>query len=331
VLAARKSDDPIALSQARAEATAREGEEYRRLLYVALTRAEDAVIVCGAESRVAAQGKPHARAEGCWYDLVLNALAPEAREVAAPYGDGDVLRWRREGHFAVSDLPLPPAPAEAAPHRLAFPPYVPPQAARPVRPSRSAAGAGEAKSAPASADGPDALDPILRGDLVHRLLAGLVCVPQAERPAAGQRMLDHAAAPLSRDQHKSLLDEALGVLGHAGLADLFGAGSVAEVPVVGRWTTAQGRAVSVSGRIDRLAMTADALLLVDFKTDRVPPSAPEDIGAAYVSQIALYGEVLRRAFSGKPVEARIVYTRGPRIHRLTPEQLSAALRDLERA
>ena len=331
VLAARKSDDPAALTQARADAAAREGEEYRRLLYVALTRAEDAVIVCGAEGRVAAKDKPHARAEGCWYDLVLNALAPDAHPVSAPYGDGDVLRWRRAGDFAVSVLPAPVAVAGATPHTLVFPPYEPPRAARPVRPSHSAPREGEAKSARGPVESAEALDPILRGDLVHRLLAGLADVSATERGAAGQRMLDHAAAPLSPIQHQSLLDEALGVLGHAALADLFGAGSVAEVPVVGRWTSTTGRAVTVSCRLDRLAVRGDALLLVDFKTDRIPPADPQDIGAAYVSQIALYGEVLRRAFPGKTVEARIVYTRGPRIHRLAPDRLAAALRDLERA
>ncbi|OYX71964.1 MAG: double-strand break repair helicase AddA [Rhizobiales bacterium 32-66-11] len=340
ILAGRKEDGPAVLGLARGAALEREREEYRRLLYVALTRAEDAVIVCGAETRLPGKDKAHARPEGCWYDLVRDALAEEAVEVEAPYAQGPVLRWRKGEGFA----PARAAPSEsgsaaagepgahgargaAAPASVhTAPVHTPPVTAAPLRPSHA-----EEQAPRPAAPGPrpalesGGLDPILRGDLIHRLLAGLAGLEPAMRRDAAHQLLRHVASALPAETHDVLAAEALGVLDHAGLAELFGAGSVAEVPIVGRWMAAGDRLVSVSGRIDRLAVWPDRILLADFKTDFMPPRVREEIGGAYVSQLAIYGEVLRRTFPGRAVEAMVVYTRGPVVHSLTPETLAAAL------
>ncbi|OYY30387.1 MAG: hypothetical protein B7Y65_00675, partial [Azorhizobium sp. 35-67-15] len=345
ILAGRKEDGPAVLGLARGAALEREREEYRRLLYVALTRAEDAVIVCGAETRLPGKDKAHARPEGCWYDLVHDALAEEAVEVEAPYAQGPVLRWRKGEGFAparaapsepviegaqgtgitAAPAPVPTAPVHTAPVPTA-PLHAPPVIAAPLRPSQAEDQAPRpATPGPRPALESGGLDPILRGDLIHRLLAGLAGLEPAMRRDAAHQLLRHVASALPAETHDILAAEALGVLDHAGLAELFGAGSVAEVPIIGRWMAAGDRLVSVSGRIDRLAVRPDRILLADFKTDSAPPRLREEIGGAYVSQLAIYGEVLRRAFPGRAVEAMVVYTRGPVIHALPPERLAAAL------
>ena len=48
-------------------------EEYRRLLYVAMTRAQDQLYICGWASKKG----PH---EDCWYSLVKEALEPESEK-----------------------------------------------------------------------------------------------------------------------------------------------------------------------------------------------------------------------------------------------------------
>ncbi|OYY85631.1 MAG: hypothetical protein B7Y61_07345, partial [Rhizobiales bacterium 35-66-30] len=335
ILAGRKEDGPAVLGLARGAALEREREEYRRLLYVALTRAEDAVIVCGAETRLPGKDKAHARPEGCWYDLVRDALAEETVEVEAPYAQGPVLRWRKGEGFAparaASSEPViegaqgtgiaaAPAPVHISPL------HAPPVTAAQLRPSHA-----EEQAPRPAAPGPrpalesGGLDPILRGDLIHRLLAGLAGLEPAMRRDAAHQLLRHVASALPAETHDILAAEALGVFDHAGLAELFGAGSVAEVPIVGRWMAAGERLISVSGRIDRLAVRPDRILLADFKTDSTPPRLSAEIGGAYVSQLAIYGEVLRRAFPGRAVLAMVVYTRGPVVHSLAPETLAAAL------
>ncbi|MFS8035684.1 double-strand break repair helicase AddA [Xanthobacter sp. AM11] len=330
VLAPRKSEDPPALAAARATAAARDEEEYRRLLYVALTRAEDAFIVCGAETRAPAKDKPHARPEGCWYDLVLAALEGEAQACPALGFAGEVLRWTKGPglrHAAASAAASPAAPV-APPPDFPHPPPVEP-APRRLRPSGVELSGGAAAEAPAAAPGDrSSLPPLLRGDLVHRLLAGLADVAAPERAAAGLRLLRHAADGLPEALHQEVLKEALGVLGHAPLADLFGAGSRAEVPVIGHLRGRDALPYHVSGRIDRLAVAPGGLVVADFKTDRLPPGTAADIAETYVAQLAVYGALLSQVFGGRPFEARIVYTAGPQVFRLEPERLARALERL---
>ncbi|WP_164738516.1 double-strand break repair helicase AddA [Aquabacter cavernae] len=330
VLASRKEEDPPAMAEARAVSAAREAEEYRRLLYVALTRAEDAILVCGAETRLPGADKPHARAEGCWYDLVRDALAREAVEVQAGYAEGPVLRWRRAEAFAPSSTRLA-ALTVAPPQALPLGALDVPAPRLRLRPSRAShaggtAGAGARTSLPA-AD----LPPSVRGDLIHRLLAGLPDLPVAEREAAGLRLLRQAAPGLPGDLEQALLGEAMGVIGHRALAHLFGAGSRAEVPVTGAWRTEDGRAVEVAGRMDRIVRLPDRLVIADFKTDRVPSASGDAVSRVYELQLGLYAAALRRAFSGLSIEAILVYTRGPAIHEIPASRLAAASREAEAA
>src|SRR6185312_10538847 len=86
-------------------ALANEGE-HRRLLYVALTRARDALIVCGSEAR---RSKLPG---GCWYSLVRGALEKEEKDFAeiADHGYGfneKVFRWRYRPGKAVAPVYAP--------------------------------------------------------------------------------------------------------------------------------------------------------------------------------------------------------------------------------
>ena len=66
VWAKGEKEDVGPMNEARLAARAETKNEYRRLLYVAMTRAAERLIVCGIESKK--------RPEGCWYDLVLQGL-----------------------------------------------------------------------------------------------------------------------------------------------------------------------------------------------------------------------------------------------------------------
>ncbi len=323
VLAGRREDDPPALAAARAAAAAREAEEYRRLLYVALTRAEDAIVVCGAETRQAGADKPHARAEGCWYDLVREALAPEGEEVTPSYAEGPVIRWRRRDAFPPSVGAGPVATADAPP-AVSLAPLRLPEAPARLRPSKAGASApaGAGAGGPPQASPGDALAPTARGDLLHRLLAGLAEVEADMRSAAGLRLVRHVVPTLADGPAEALVAEALGVLDHPDLRMLFGPGSRAEVPLAGRWQARTGQNVEVSGRIDRLVRLPDRILFADFKTDRRPPDPGQAIQPAYEMQLGLYAATLRRTFPGLPIEALLVYTVGPTVQKVAASRLA---------
>ncbi|HSI40449.1 MAG TPA: PD-(D/E)XK nuclease family protein, partial [Xanthobacteraceae bacterium] len=164
-----------------------------------------------------------------------------------------------------------------------------------------------------------AAEALRRGALVHRLLAGLAALDGAARAGAGLRLLGIEAADWPEAARQGLLAEVLAVLELEALAPLFAPGSLAEVPLAG---TLDG--VAVTGRIDRLAVFDDLVLIADFKTDARPPAAGA-VPAAHRDQIALYAGLVARLFPGTAVEGRLVYTAGPIVHALGAEELGDRL------
>jgi ATP-dependent helicase/nuclease subunit A len=312
IWAGRKPLDSTNEQSARRAADELREEEYRRLLYVALTRAADALIVCGFESGIALK-------EGCWYRLVRDALEAGDRSelVDADLPYAKVLRWRPgQAHTirAVAAAPenvltLPPwlkQAAEAPPPRLS---RIVPSQLDPDDESRS----------PYARLATGALDPTRRGDLVHRLLQFLPDVPAAARRDLAGRWLSRIANDLPISIRASLADEALRVIELPELTALFGPGSRAEVDVLSRAGTHE-----IVGRIDRLAVTPESVIVADFKTG----ASSADAATApinYVRQLALYSDVLARVYPGKAMRALLVWTAGPAIHKLEEATLRSAL------
>jgi ATP-dependent helicase/nuclease subunit A len=83
--------------------------------------------------------------------------------------------------------------------------------------------------------------------------------------------------------------------------------------------------LQVSGRIDRLALTPDRVLVVDFKTNRPAPDHIADADPAYLTQMALYAAALSALYPDRRVEAALVWTDGPRLMPIPQALLDAAL------
>jgi ATP-dependent helicase/nuclease subunit A len=325
VWAAKAADRPAACEPVLAETRRRAAEEHRRLLYVALTRAADRLVVCGWRGKK----EPH---EDCWHGMVERALAPDAREVRDAEGRLLALLWQ-------APRPEPSAPADAPPAAEA--PPGPPTAESPlpdwagraaeaeapvlsVSPSAALDDAEEegAAAGPARIADPTAL---LRGRLIHRLIEALSALPPAERPGAAARFLAREAADLPAVPAEAIAAEALGVLAEPALARLFEAGGRPEVPIAGSLVRADGARLAVAGRIDRLAVLPDRVVAIDLKTDRRVPDDAGAVAPAYVAQLALYRALLGELYPGRAVEAAILYTAGPRLVPLPAPALDAAL------
>jgi ATP-dependent helicase/nuclease subunit A len=85
---------------------------------------------------------------------------------------------------------------------------------------------------------------------------------------------------------------------------------------------APGIGRAISGRVDRLLVEADRVLVVDFKTNRPAPASIEQASQAYIDQMAVYAAVLRSIFPEHRIEAALVWTDGPRLMAV-PENLTA--------
>ncbi len=360
VWAGRSADDVAAVAAARTAVLEEYEHEHRRLLYVAMTRAAERLIVCGYEGK-------KARPTGCWYNLVRDALVgkPECEEI----GDGDAKIWRyvrralpaEQLTFALSHGTTPlevpawltaPVAAQAAGPVLLSPSQAyddehPPLkgegrtaaggpgwgdsgAISPAshslnrphpRPAAAAAdlpppGGGEAREARAKA--------MLRGTLLHRLMQALPEIAPERRETAARAFLERNAAPLDVAERERIAGRVLALLADPQFAQLFAAGSRAEVPVVGRLRRAGRPDIIVSGQIDRLAVTAEAVLIADYKTNRLPPQAGEAPPPAYVQQLALYRAVLSHLYADRAIRAALIWTEIPAVMEIPAAALDEA-------
>jgi ATP-dependent helicase/nuclease subunit A len=159
-----------------------------------------------------------------------------------------------------------------------------------------------------------------RGRIVHDLLQVLPDLPAADRPAAARRHLARPALALAPADQAALAGEVLAVLENPRFAAVFGPGSRAELPIVGRVGTQV-----VSGQVDRLVVTGSRVLVVDFKTNRPPPAVPEAVARVYLRQMALYRAVLAQVFPGLAVDCALIWTDGARLMELPADLLDRVL------
>jgi ATP-dependent helicase/nuclease subunit A len=324
--APRSPDDCPASAAARQLRDAAGDAESLRLLYVALTRARDRLIICGlgrADTSGHLVGGP--LYERSWRDFIDRAFARlPVRPVSLP-GGALALRYG----------PDPAAPPELGPP-LAPPAPLPRWTLSPA-PAEPALAPWRSPSALVEAAGPPAPSPLAavgglgryrRGDIIHRLLQLLPDFPLARRPAAAAALLDKER-DLGPAQKAEMAAAALAVLADRRFAEVFGPHSRAEVALAGA-AARLPPGLSVSGRLDRLVVTPERVLVVDFKTNRPAPRRLADCDPAYITQMAVYAAVLAEIFPGRIIEAALIWTDGPKLMPVPERAIRRALEALER-
>lgn len=314
----RQEFDAGIYDRAREAAAEKQMEEYRRLLYVALTRAEDRLYVAGFRGK-------HAPKEGCWYNLVADSLPAAAVPVPflvdqAPLVDaeGTVQVARRLAHPQRVPADKPAVQAETVAEDAArrplpvwaqHAPVAEPVPPVPLAPSKP----GEDEPAAKSPLGTDGSWRFRRGVIVHQLLETLPQLPPARRLAALHAWLARPSLAMPSDEQDVFAAEVMAVLTHPDFADIFAPHSRAEVPVVGLAGGAQTGVPQkvLSGQIDRLCVGANEVLVVDFKTNRPPPKDDSKVPAVYLKQMAAYRDILRKIYPGKTVKTALLWTDGP--------------------
>jgi ATP-dependent helicase/nuclease subunit A len=321
----RKADDVAPVTAARQQALSDAEDEYRRLLYVAMTRAADRLIVCGAEG---VRGRP----TGCWYDLVRNALD---RHLIEEEENGEkVLHYRKPGTAAAAERAVATAVAETPKPPPALPSWLresaPAQAPRPGPLSPSSAFEEEiGRTASPARTANERRKGLERGRIVHRLMQSLPDIPEARRPEAAEHYLARAAAGFATAERaeiiRQVLHQVLAILSDVNLGRIFAPGSRAEVPIVGYIDRADSEPVPVSGQVDRLSITDDTVLIADYKSDGVVPKRLDEVPQPYIAQLALYRALLTRLYPKKGVLAALVFTSGPGLIDVSGSAMDAAL------
>lgn len=293
-------------------------QEHWRLLYVALTRAEEALFIGGSLNKnEAKKGVPH---DDSWYAR----LAPlfEGEEISDP-----VWHWRKEWgeraeplvpEDATTDAAAPPA----LPRWVTTPIGPEPRPPRPLAPSSAGEDGGAAPPLPPEA----ARHAARRGSLIHTLLERLPDVAAADREAAARGWLERQAGDLDAELRDEMLAAALAVLDDSAFAAIFSPHALAEVPLA---ATVEG--VVVAGTADRLLIEQTRITVVDFKTTRRPPSSAAAIPVATLRQMAAYVAALEVIYPGREVRAGVLYTHAPVLFDLPRATLAAHKNALQTA
>ena len=301
-----RQDAPDAARAARTAAEEELKREHRRLFYVALTRARDRLCICGFEGK-------RAFAPDSWYALAQ--VAARQLDLNLAHGDEDVriigtVADEHGGPLAATDAktPLPGWTAMAAPAEPAIP--------NPIRPS----------DIPGTA--PPAFSPLggktrfLRGNVVHALLARLPDIANARRAEVALKFA--LANGISERDAAQLVDETIAVLNHPQFADAFGPGSKAEAAIHASRPDL-GLKAPITGRLDRLAVMDDQVLILDFKTNRPPPQNEADVAPIYLDQMALYRAAAQAVFPNRRIVCGLLFTDGPLLLQLSDVVLDARL------
>lgn len=309
LIGARQNEAPVALL-AEAERRAKADlAEYNRLLYVAMTRAEDRLYVCGYYN--SERSRP---SDDGWYERVKRGLSDIAGEVeegilrlGTPLREPAAETAGGDG----ADLPdwlTGSAPAEPTP-------------SRPLAPSRTQDDDPAQASPLAQSTGSAGRR---RGVLIHHLLEVLLDLPEPNREARGRASLERRARDLDAAEREAMLAEALAVIGDPAMAPVFGPGSRAEAAITG-----MVGGIVITGQVDRLAVAEGEAWIIDYKTNRPPPADPQDVAPAYLRQMALYREVIRQVHPGARVRTALVWTWETRLMVLPDAMLDAALASLD--
>jgi ATP-dependent helicase/nuclease subunit A len=304
--ALRKDEKAARIALAEEEAARLDREEHWRLLYVAMTRAEEALFVAGALG--AREKEP---APDSWYARLAPLFDSQ------PVADAIWTERREWGELAA----LPPVHArEAADTRAELPrwalaPIGPePRPPRPLAPSSAGEDLAPDPPLPAGV----LREAAKRGVLVHALLERLPEVAVADRSEAARRWLSRHAADLAEEARDELVRSALAVLAEPGWAEIFGPNALAEVPLA---ATVEGQVIA--GTADRLLVEPDRVLVVDFKTARRPPETLADVPLATLRQMGAYAAALGAIYPERRIEAALLYTHAPRLIALPPAVLAA--------
>ena len=309
-----RTQDCAATQAARGALLARARQEHNRLLYVAMTRAADRLIV--------APFRGHEReTEAAWCRMVsagLEAVLGPGATVDMAYGPVTVWQDGSEAARAPA-APPPAAPPVPEPDWLRSP--VPPEPDVPtLNPSDVLQAAdGTRVPPPRMADA----QARRRGLLIHALLQHLPRVEPARREAAGLAFVQARAPGLPRPAFYGLVRSVLRIIDDPNLAPLFTSDARAEVSLSG-WMRVGGAERPVQGRVDRLAVTADTVRIADFKTGR-PPDADAPLPSAEAGQIAVYARLLGQIYPGRTIRPILIWTSGPVIRELDADDIAAAL------
>ncbi len=280
-------------------------DEYLRLLYVALTRAEDELYICGHETK-------NSKIQN-WYDIVKCEMSKLGEEITFPHFNeqdkNDIgyrlisehtndLKKAETKKIESVNIPLPDFAMKNAPEEP-IPPF-------PLSPSKP--GGIEASILPPSSD----KGIFERGNLIHLLLQYLPDIDIDKRKEISHYLIDNnSSKPMNDNDKNKIYNEVISIIEHSEYKELFSKNSIAEVPITG----SDGNNI-ISGQIDRLVITDKEIIIADYKTHRTPPKNNEDIPPIYIKQMLSYKKLISDIYPNRKIRCILIWTNSTKISEL---------------
>lgn len=309
------ADLPEALAPFIEAGKARQDQEQLRLLYVALTRAESRLVICGHQ--IGSDDNP-AR-ENSWYDWMQRTFAGLPTDtIETPFGDG--LRFGQVAKAATGKADI------VSEEKVILPDWITRNAPQDtdtrkrLSPSHLLAEADGEIPKPILETG---LTPMMRGTLIHKLLEILPDVAPAQREEKA-RAIVKGFADIDPVDETNIISEVFKTLEADNFAFLWEEGSEAEVNLAGQIHDLSDT-VDFSAQIDRLCIQDDRVVIVDYKSNKDVPQSEDDLDVVYWGQMAAYRALVQQAYSDKMVECALLWTRTTEIMWLPSHKLDDAL------
>jgi len=316
-----KSNKPI--QEYRDRQTLLEAQEHKRLLYVALTRARDHLLICGYQR--GDNEKTGGFGPDSWYLQCEEAFKSlvESKKAQVLLDNGEPVGFQlgcpmqaaseQQKEKAKPDHDLPKWALKSLNKNL--------EQAKQRTPSNLLNADDDTMAAP-SPIGPGAAQRFLRGNMIHALLQSLPDLPIAERSNAADKFLEQQP-DLSQSQRSEIKSVTLAVLNDQKFAELFAANSRAELPITGTINSEEGL-ISINGKIDRLVVSKTEILVLDFKTNRPAPTEAKHVPAQYLAQMASYRALLQQIWPQRQIRCALLWTDGPNLMEISDAMLDSA-------
>lgn len=330
-----KKGDRIEQTQATYDLIREAGEEeYRRLLYVGMTRAADRLIICGYQPEKTPTYLH-------WYKMVENGLSasPCNQRLNGRLQDVTIRGFETPGKSWIIDNPHykkcePKSLESAVPEPdNSLPDWVKPvaneaPAPRPLSPSGvlELLNISEDNEREFLTNSDQALE---RGNAVHHLLQLLPDVREEIRANVIDSYFSHREVTFEEAEKISIREMVNNLINDPSARWLFSASSKSEVDITGR-VEIGANSHMVRGKIDRLVITPEKVVIADYKTNRIVPQNTESVSQQYLAQMALYRALLRQLYPTKVIECFLIWTQDGSIMQLTDSLLDHQMNRIAR-
>lgn len=272
-------------------------DEYLRLLYVAMTRAEDELYICGWKNK-----RAKAIPEKSWYSITRRGLVKIGKEDSS-------------GYIRISSEQKTPPEKPQVQEKDQSPVTLPDYLFRPAREEATIVSIAPSRQNESDSETISATQTGLykRGKIIHSLLEILPTIKKEERLSMAEKFLEKEEI----EEKDILIGEVLSVIEKDEFAEIFSSNSKAEVPVLGKIENHV-----ISGKIDRLIIKDGEVIIIDYKTNRDVPASEKDVSVGYIRQMAEYRSILKKIFPDKSIKCALLWTALPKLMPLSENLLN---------